>query len=150
MKFLNTDGTNPDFIALCGLLDRHLNAMVGGEKQREQYIQYNTLEQIHDVIVVYDGERPIACASFKDFWDGIAEVKRVFLREEYRGTGIAERLLIALEEKARRRGYGSLVLETGNVLKAACRFYEKMGFQRIENYGPYREMTDSICMKKDI
>lgn len=150
MEFIYTDGTNPDFISLCKLLDEDLNEAVGGEKQRKQYIQYNTLENIHDVVLLCDGGLPIACAGFKFYQTGIAEVKRVFLRKEYRGEGISKQLLSALEKKAKAQGYTSLILETGKPLKAAMGLYRKMGFRIIENYGPYQNMPESVCMQKDI
>jgi len=62
-----------------------LSLRVGGEKQRKEYVQYNALEDIHDIILIYDDERPIACAGFKLYDGDIAEVKRVFLTAEYRG-----------------------------------------------------------------
>nr|WP_319490009.1 hypothetical protein [uncultured Caproiciproducens sp.] len=52
-----TNGANKDFILLCKMLDDNLNEIVGGEKQRRQYTQYNTLENIKDVVLIYDGKR---------------------------------------------------------------------------------------------
>lgn len=150
MEFIETDGRNIDFIMLCGMLDDNLNEIVGGEQQREQYNQYNTLVNIHDVVLLYDNNQPIACASFKEYEPGVAEVKRVFLRKEYRGKGLSKELMGRLEEKAKRQGYQKLILETGRPLKEAFGLYQKLGFDMIENYGQYRCMCDSICMSKKI
>lgn len=150
MEFVYTDGKNPDFIMLCQMLDENLNEMVGGEKQREQYVQYNGLENIHDVILIYEDKFPIACGSFKYYDADTAEVKRVFLRKEYRGKGMSKRLMSALEEKAKKKGYSRLILETGVMLAAAVGLYKKTGYRVIENYGQYKEMKDSVCMQKDI
>lgn len=149
MNFVYTNGTNRDFISLCRLLDENLNEMLGGEEHQEQYAKYNTLGNIHDVVLIYDGEFPIACAGFKHYQAGTAEVKRVFLRKEYRGRGISKQLLFALEEKAKEKGYTSLVLETGRDLKSAMGLYRGIGFQIIENYGQYRDMEESVCMRKE-
>ena len=54
MRFIYTNGENPDFIELCHYLDNFLNELVGGEKNRAEYIPYNKLDDIHDVIVAYD------------------------------------------------------------------------------------------------
>lgn len=150
MEIIYTDGKNKDFIHLCELLDDNLNEIVGGEKQRSQYVQYNTLTHIHDVFLVYDNEYPIACASFKHYDDEIAEVKRVFVRKEYRGKGISKQLLTSLEKKAKDKGYQSLILETGNMLKEANQLYLKLGYEIIDNYGQYKDMKDSVCMKKNL
>lgn len=150
MKFVYTDGQNSDFILLCGMLDDYLNKAVGGEKQRKQYIQYNTLENIHDVILIYENGLPIACAAFKRYDADTAEVKRVFLRKEYRGGGISGQLLAALEARAKEQSYSSLILETGRLLAPAMGFYRKTGFEVIDNYGQYRDMPESVCMRKSI
>jgi putative acetyltransferase len=150
MKIVDTDGENKDFIRLCELLDDNLNELVGGEKQRAQYVQYNHLTHIHDVFIMYDNEYPIACASFKHYEKGIAEVKRVFVRKEYRGQGISKQLLIRLEEKAKEKGYHRLILETGKMLREANELYKNIGYEIIENYGQYKDMNDSVCMQKDL
>jgi putative acetyltransferase len=150
MDYVYTDGKNKDFVMLCGMLDEYLNGSVGGEKQRAQYAQYNTLEHIRDVIIAYDGGTPAACASFKQYEEGVAEVKRVFVREEYRGRGISRDMMSLLEEKAKERGYSSLILETGAPLTAAIGLYKKLGYRVTENYGQYAVMKESVCMRKDL
>jgi len=150
MEFIYTDGRNDDFVMLCHKLDEYLNEIVGGEKQRKEYVQYNALEDIHDVILIYDDKRPIACAGFKLYDGDIAEVKRVFLTTEYRGKGISKLLMSALEDKAKRQGYSSLILETGRPLSSAIGLYQKIGYRIIDNYGEYKDMRESICMRKDI
>ena len=150
MEFIYTDGRNDDFVMLCHKLDEYLNEIVGGEKQRKEYVQYNALEDIHDVILIYDDKRPIACAGFKLYDGDIAEVKRVFLTTEYRGKGISKQLMSALEDKAKRKGYSSLILETGRPLTSAMGLYQKIGYRIVDNYGQYKEMRESICMRKDI
>jgi GNAT superfamily N-acetyltransferase len=150
IKFIFTDGTNRDFVFLCGRLDDYLNEIVGGEKQREQYIQYNTLEHIHDVVLAYEDSIPVGCAAFKEYGPGVAEMKRVFLQKEYRGTGAAKQMMALIEQRAKEKGYTKLILETGKPLAAATKLYQKIGFRRIENYGQYRDMKDSICMAKEI
>ena len=77
LRFLYTDGNNSDFIELCHRLDDFLNKLVGGEENRASYIPYNKLDDIHDVILVYDNDIPIGCASFKKYDNECAEVKRV-------------------------------------------------------------------------
>ena len=83
MRFVYTDGSSLDFMELCHELDDFLNELVGGEENRAEYIPYNQLDDIHNVIVAYDDE--------------CAEVKRVFVKEEYRNKGIANELMELLE-----------------------------------------------------
>lgn len=150
MRFIYTHGGNSDFIELCQCLDKFLNELVGGEENRAEYIPYNQLNDIHDVIIAYDAAIPVGCASFKKYDDECAEVKRVFVKEEYRGKGISRKLMELLESAAREQGYRYLVLESGEPLVAAMELYRKSGYEIIPNYGQYKDMPDSICMKKEL
>ena len=150
MTFEHTDGTNKDFVELCHELDAYLNDIVGGEENRAEYIPYNSLGDIHDAFVVYDGAQAIGCAAIKRYDDESAEVKRVFIRKEYRGQGISKRLMELLEQTAREQGYSSLLLESGEILVEAMALYRKIGFKVIPNYGPYVDMPESVCMKKEL
>ena len=64
MRFIYTDGNNKDFIELRHLLDDFLNELVGGERNRAQYIPYNKLDDIHDVIVIVASALNILMAYF--------------------------------------------------------------------------------------
>jgi putative acetyltransferase len=150
MEFICSNGKNGDFQALCLMLDDFLNDAVGGNRQRAQYDQYNTLVDIQDVILVYDGHLAVACAGFKFYETGVAEVKRVFVREEYRGKGLSKLLMRVLEERALIRGFTTLILETGRPLAAAVGLYKSIGYGIIDNYGPYKDMSMSVCMKKQL
>ena len=150
MRFDNADGQNKDFIHLCERLDEDLNEIVGKKFQRQQYAQYNQLDQIHDAMIVYDGKRPICCGAFRFYDENTVEMKRVFLLPEYRGKGIARELMRRLEAKAKIQGFSYAVLETGAPLKEAMALYKKAGYQIIPNYGVYACMPDSICMSKKL
>ncbi|MBT9644277.1 GNAT family N-acetyltransferase [Roseburia inulinivorans] len=150
MTVICTDGNNSDFIELCHGLDCYLNELVGGEEKRAEYIPYNQLDDIHDVILMYDNGIPVGCASFKKYDDECAEVKRVFIKQEYRGKGISKMLMEQLENAARKKGYRYLILESGEPLVAAMALYKKIGYKIIPNYGQYKDMPDSICMKKKL
>lgn len=150
MRFAYTDGDNADFIELCHSLDNFLNELVGGEENRSVYIPYNQLDDIHDVVIAYDEDTPVGCASFKKYDDKCAEVKRVFIKPEYRGRGISKQLMEFLENSARKHGYRRLILESGAPLTAAMALYKEIGYKIIPNYGQYQDMSDSICMGKEL
>lgn len=150
MIFEHTDGSNQDFVSLCHELDAYLNHIVGGEENRAQYIPYNSPDGIHDAFVAYDGDIAFGCAAFKRYDDKTAEVKRVFIREEYRGQGISKKLMKLLEQTAKEQGYSGLILESGEILTEAMALYRKIGYRVIPNYGQYKDMSESICMRKEI
>ncbi|MFC8800507.1 GNAT family N-acetyltransferase [Promicromonospora sp. NPDC057138] len=73
--------------------------------------------------------------------DSRAELKRVFLRPEFRGRGGAELIVRAAEDEARRLGARRMVLETRSDFVAARALYERLGYDEIEPYTftPYSE-----------
>lgn len=89
MRFIYTDCSNHDFIELCHGLDNFLNEFVGREENQAEYIPYNQLDDIHDIIVAYD-DIPVGSASFKKYDDECAEVKRVFIKWAYTLRGKVE------------------------------------------------------------
>ena len=89
------------------------------------------------------------------FDDGLAEVKRMYVRPRARGRGVAQAIVARLEHEARARGAGRLVLETGDVRHAAIRFYERAGFTRCGVFGAYatmprRAIERSVFFEKQI
>ena len=84
--------------------------------------------------------------AFLLFEEDTAEVKRVFVKESYRGKGISKKLMSLLEERAKEKGYSKLLLESGELLTAAMGLYRSIGYAVIPNYGEYKCMKDSICM----
>lgn len=150
MEIIFTDGSDNRFINLCRELDEYLNEVVGGEKQRKQYIQYNTLENIHDVALVVEDGKAAACGGFKEYELGTAEIKRVFTKKEFRNHGYGKSIMKALEKRAIEKGYTKLILETGVLLKDAKKMYAAIGFEVIENFGQYKSMPESVCMGKEL
>ena len=82
--------------------------------------------------------------------DGTAELKRMFVRADARGQGIAGRILTTLEELARTRAVHVLQLETGPLQPEAIALYEKFGYRRIPNFGQYVGDEFSVCMEKSL
>jgi putative acetyltransferase len=86
------------------------------------------------------GGAAIACGGV-GFYDGYAELKRMYAKPEARGGGVAAALLARLESEARDAGARRLTIETGIYQHAAMRFYEKAGFIRCGAFGPYAAMA---------
>ncbi|MHB8127381.1 MAG: GNAT family N-acetyltransferase [Mobilitalea sp.] len=147
-RILYTDGKNDDFIQLTKQLDQEFNDRFGLEQK--QFDEFNTLEDIHDVILLYEDMNPIACGSFKQYDADTAEIKRVFVRKEYRGKGLSKLLLLALEGEGKKKGFQYFILETGKPLVEALASYKSMGYRVIPNYEPYIGIEISVCMKKQI
>ncbi len=85
-------------------------------------------------LVAWDGQAAVAGGGLRHLDEGLAEIKRMFVRPAARSRGIAGELLDALECAARSLGYGRVRLDTGPKQVHAQRLYERSGYVPIENY----------------
>ncbi len=92
----------------------------------------------------------LGCGGLRDLGSGSAEIKRMYVIPERRGTGVSVAILRALEDEARARGIRSLLLETGTEQPDAIRFYEREGYERIPNFGPYIGSEISVCYARSL
>jgi GNAT superfamily N-acetyltransferase len=81
---------------------------------------------------------------------GVAELKRMYVVPQRRGSGAADAILAALVEHARRYGVGVLRLETGDQQQAALGFYRRHGFVEVPRFPPYVASETSICMQREL
>jgi putative acetyltransferase len=91
------------------------------------------------VIAKYDGDIA-GCAAVRKLQDGVCEMKRLFVREKFRGKGIGKALAEIIVEDARKIGYKKMRLDTdGQKMFKAMAIYKSMGFMEIEAYyhNPY-------------
>jgi len=77
-----------------------------------------------------------------------AEIKRMYVREKFRGRGIAARLLEAVENFARAAGYAWIYLDTASNMAAAARLYERNGFVLCAKYNENPQAA--IFMRKSL
>jgi GNAT superfamily N-acetyltransferase len=91
---------------------------------------------------------PAGCGALRELEPGVAELKRMYIRQAYRGRGLSRVLLGALEREARAHGIAVLRLETGPMQVEALALYRSAGYQSIPAYGEYVGSPDSICMAK--
>lgn len=148
IEVLRTDSRNSDFIRLIRLLDEDLEERYGA--LQKQFDAHNKVDHISDVVVVYKDETPVACGAFKEYDSSTIELKRIFEKKEHRIQGLAGRLVKTLEEIAKEKGYKFVILETGKRQPEAVGLYHKLGYETIQNYGPYAENSYSVCMKKEL
>ena len=96
-----------------------------------------------------DGE-VVGCGAVRRIEDGVAEVKRMYVRTAARDRGIGGAILVALETEARVLGVSRLVLETGVRQPEALALYRRFGFGVIPPFGEYVKSPLSVCMAKDL
>ena len=149
-SFVKCNGTNPDFIENCRLLDEDLDRRVGKVIQREKYAQYNQVNHISEAIVVYQEGELVGGGAIRKYNDDKVELKRVYVHSKAQGKGIGTQLVKQLIHWGQELGYKSMLLETGELLKEAEHVYRKLGFHVISNYEPYTNMQESLCMEKNL
>jgi putative acetyltransferase len=148
MTFKRTTSENTDFQHLVVLLDDTLRILDGDE--HEFYAQYNKTDKLQHVVVYYDHGTALGCGAFREYERDSVEIKRMFVEPDHRGKGIAHAILNELERWAKEEGYVEAVLETGKRQFEAIGLYQKAGYHIIPNYGQYKNMDNSVCMRKNI
>lgn len=143
---LQTNSNNADFSYLVNLLDEDLYLRYG--EMQKKYDKYNKVNFINDVVIIYENSIPTACGAIKEYDNASMELKRIFVKKEYRSKGLAKLLISKLEEISAKRNYTCLILQTGSKQPEAISLYKNLGYKIIDNYPPYIDDSNSICMKK--
>lgn len=97
-----------------------------------------------------DGKKLIGCGSVKIIEGDIqyGELKRVFIKEAYRGQGLSRQLISTLENYLIEHSVWWARLETGIHQPEALGLYQHMGYKRREPFGAYSADPLSIFMEK--
>jgi len=137
-----------NFKKLVAQLDADLAIRDGSD--HEFYHQFNGIEKLDRTLIAYVGKAAVGIGALKQISQEIAEVKRMFVLQEYRGQRIATKLLEDLEMWAIELGYGKLILETGIRNPEAIALYKRCKYLITDNYDQYIGLDSSICFAKDI
>ena len=79
-----------------------------------------------------------------------AELKRMYVRPNFRGRGIARALLAACEQTARELGYTQLWLETGTLQPEAVALYLSAGYEPVAAFGQYAGESLSVHLGRTL
>ena len=107
-----TDSDNPDFQKLVIELDKDL-AKKNGEAN-DFFAQYNKTDLIRHVVLCYQNEHAVGCGAIKEYDPGTMEIKRMFVKPEWRGKGIGRMIIEKKKKQADELGYKKCILETGD------------------------------------
>lgn len=140
--------------SLIAELDAYLSPLYPIESQHGYSIE-KLVEQRVEFFVAYHGGEPAGCGGVQficdpqDLDERYGELKRMYVRNEYRGLGLAKRLLEHLETLALERGVTVMRLETGIHQPEAIALYERCGYYRIPPFGSYPPDDPlSLCYEK--
>ena len=136
-----------DARALIAELDAHLEPLYP-RKSRHGYSVEQLLAEAVAFFLVRESGLPAGCGGIKLVGSEYGEVKRMYVRPQFRGRGLAKLMLNYLTDHARAQGIGIVRLETGIHQRAAIELYERAGFRRIPPFGDYQEDPLSRCYEK--
>ena len=139
----------PDALALIGELDATLEPLYPSESRHGFSVARLLADEVAFFVVRVDGQAA-GCGGVKLVGSEYGELKRMYVRPQFRGRRLGGALLAHLAGYARQHGIALLRLETGIHQHAALRLYERAGFQRIAPFGPYTNDPLSRCYEKPI
>ncbi len=142
MDIKPADLKDPELLKLFSRHDAHMMDFLG--EHRKYYTPYSEAEHIGRAWIAYIDGIPAGCAAYRDRQGGVCELKRVFVRPEYRGRGISKELVRAVEGYAREQGRHTVALDTNSALEPAVTLYKHMGYRVTFSEGRYIQMEKKL------
>ncbi len=135
------------FLQYIQSLDFELTFQDVGRELAEIAVEYNA--PAGALLLVYDGDKAIACAGVRKIDSTTAELKRMFVDPVYRGLQLGQQLLQMALTVSKQLGYSSIRLDTVPQMRSAIKLYESAGFREIDPYR-FNPMPGAIFMEKDL
>lgn len=110
-------------------------------------VQYN--KPYGTLILVKSNDQYVGCAGIRHYENRIAELKRMYVKPEFRCHGLGRRMLDAAVSFCIRAGYEYIRLDTMRSMQEAIRIYTEYGFYEIEPYR-YNPCKDALYMEKKL
>jgi putative acetyltransferase len=107
-------------------------------------------DNISYFVVATHNDVAVACGALRRLDGSSAEIKRMYVVPQARGSGVAGAVLKALEDAATERGWTTLRLETGTLQPDAQRFYRRAGYHEIPLFGSYVGSELSVCFERQL
>src|SRR5438552_9631071 len=115
-----------DAIVLIDELDEHLATLYPSESRHGFSVEQLIAQGVAFFLLRYHG-MPAGCGGIKLFGTEYGEIKRMYVRPQFRGLGVGKLMAKHLEEYARAQSVPLLRLETGIYQREAIALYEPLG-----------------------
>lgn len=143
------------------LFDEYTDMLIKGDSSFQEYLtiqnydeELNNLKNKYGLpngrlyLAYYDNELA-GCIGLKKIDDKNCEMKRLYVRPNFRGKRIGDFLVKSIIKDAKEIGYSYMLLDTLPFLQNAIHMYKKYGFYEISSYNN-SPMDTSIYMKLDL
>ncbi|MEW6024169.1 MAG: GNAT family N-acetyltransferase [Pseudomonadota bacterium] len=137
----------PDVRVLLGELDAYLYSLYPPENVYALDTASLLKPGVHFAVARDAAGAPVGCGAIV-VKPEYGEIKRVYVRPQARGQGIARRLIETLEEQAAAQGCRAFMLETGPTQPEALFLYQRLGYAYRGPFGEYPADPLSVFMQK--
>lgn len=138
-----------DAVALIAELDAYQSALYPPESHHALDLASVVEQDILFVLARDHAEQAVGCGAVV-LSAQYGELKRLYVRPQQRGTGVAKKILQALEAAAVASACSVLKLESGPYQPEALGLYARCGYERCGPYGGYIDDPLSVFMQKKL
>ncbi len=143
------------------LFSEYTNMLIEGDSSFRKYLDMQHYDEeikhpeskygVPDgrLYLAYCKEELAGCIGLRKIDDQNCEMKRLYVRPQFRGKKIGKQLIRKVITDAKEIGYTYMLLDTLPFLESAIRMYTSFGFYRIESYND-NPMNTAIYMKLDL
>lgn len=139
----------PDATALVAELDEYLLPLYPIESHHGLDVHQLIAEQVAFFVLRVDGAAA-GCGGVRFCGSEYGEIKRMYIRPDYRGQGLSKLMVQHLEAYTHAQGVRTLRLETGILQYDAIGLYRCMGFVEIRHFGAYWDDPLSLFFEKQL
>ncbi|MDO4481320.1 MAG: GNAT family N-acetyltransferase [Bacillota bacterium] len=143
------------------LFFEYIGMLIEGDSSFKEYLDIQNydaeLEHLEEkygypmgrLYLAYCGGQPAGCIGLRKIDEKNCEMKRLYVRPQFRNNRIGEQLVRLIVDDAKNIGYSFMLLDTLPFLESAVRLYKRFGFYITECYND-SPMSTSIFMKLDL
>lgn len=147
IKLIRTDSKNLEFKKIIESLNLDLAKRDG---KTHPLAQFNSIANLKHVVLAIKNNKTIGCGAISNYNLNSMEIKRMYVIPEARGLRIGEKILSELESWTIELGRTRCILFMGSKQPEAGRLYQRNNYMIIEKYGDLINISDSICLAKDL